>query len=319
MTICYRIRRRGKTSHDYEARYRRHGYNISVSALTLEDLKTRFIEVLHETENNQGKTKIPRTFDEFAMFYFENFRKRKVTQRTYDTDLRRYKKNILPILGNTPINKITPTDCQEVLDTQLKHGYERNAQDIYYLLNVIFKMAIAHGLIERNPLAGIQPITHEREHGKALSKKEERILLDSTKGTPYQLMFAIALYTGLRPNEYKTAKLENGFIVAVNSKRKNGKVEYKKIPITPMLEPYMVGVEEIKFYIPEVMRSKFNQIFPDHKLYDLRTTFYTRCQECGIADVARNVFVGHSLGKLGNTYTDLSDEFLLKEGKKFKY
>lgn len=319
MTICYRIRRRGKTSHDYEARYRRHGYNISVSALTLEDLKTRFIEVLHNTENNQGKPKIPKTFDEFAMFYFENFRKRKVTQRTYETDLRRYKKNILPILGNTPINKITPTDCQEVLDTQLKHGYERNAQDIYYLLNVIFKMAIAHGIIERNPLAVVQPITHEREHGKALSKREEKILLDSTKGTPYQLMFAIALYTGLRPNEYKTARLENGFIVAVNSKRKNGKVEYKKIPITPMLEPYMIGVEEIKFYIPEVMRSKFNQIFPDHRLYDLRTTFYTRCQECGIADVARNVFVGHSLGKLGNTYTDLSDEFLLKEGKKFEY
>lgn len=33
-------------------------------------------------------------------------------------------------------------------------------------------------------------------------------------------MFAIGLYTGLRPNEYKTAYIEDGFIVANNSKQK---------------------------------------------------------------------------------------------------
>ena len=54
-------------------------------------------------------------------------------------------------------------------------------------------------------------------------------------------MFAVGLYTGMRPNEYETARLEGDFIVAVNSKRKNGKVEYKKIPITPMLKPYLIG------------------------------------------------------------------------------
>ena len=55
---------------------------------------------------------------------------------------------------------------------------------------------------------------------------------------------------------------------------------------------------------------------PNHKLYDLRTTFYTRCDEYGVAAPARDEFVGHSGGALTNAYRDLSDEYLLKEGKK---
>ena len=132
-------------------------------------------------------------------------------------------------------------------------------------------------------------------------------------------MFAVGLYTGMRPNEYETARLEDDFIVAVNSKRKNGKVEYKKIPITPMLRPYLNGITELKFSSLRVLRERFNRLFPNRRMYDLRTTFYTRCQECGVAPVARDTFVGHSLGELGNTYTDLSDEFLKREGEKLNY
>ena len=60
-----------------------------------------------------------------------------------------------------------------------------------------------------------------------------------TAGTPYQQMFAVELYTGMRPNEYYTAKVEGDFIVANNSKRKNGKTELKKIPISRCLRPML--------------------------------------------------------------------------------
>ena len=77
--------------------------------------------------------------------------------------------------------------------------------------------------------------------------------------------------------------------------------------------------QEISFYKPYTLREKINTILPNHILYDLRTTFYSKCAECGVAEVAKKLFVGHSLGQLGNAYTDVSDEYLMKEGEKLNY
>ena len=320
-TAHVRKRRSGKNNWNYEIRYRRNGYNITVSSNYLDEAKRKFIEKLHyiDKHGTEKENTVPSTIDAFSMYFFENFHKRKVAQSTYRIALNQYKNHVLPHFGDMPIKKITPKKCQELLDKIDASGISRTTDDIFSMLNVIFKAAVKHALIEHNPMDMVFHKKHEREHGTALSKDEEKKLLDSMKGTPYELMFAVALYTGMRPNEYKTAKIEGKFIVARNSKRKGGKIEYKKIPIHPMLSPYLQGVDELKFCNEDTLRDKFRKLFPERRLYDLRTTFYTRCQECGVSPVARDTFVGHSLGELGNTYTDLSDEFLYAEGQKIKY
>ncbi|MFQ7079328.1 MAG: hypothetical protein ACLRSW_16120 [Christensenellaceae bacterium] len=144
------------------------------------------------------------------------------------------------------------------------------------MLNQTFKMAIKHGLI-KTPMDIVFHIQHERVHGAALTIEEERKLLQATAGTPYQLMFAIALYTGVRPYEYKSVKLVGNMIIAQNCKRKNaalGKIEWKRIPVSPMLAPYLNG-SEIRFYIPEVVRDKFKSILPNHTLKDMRTPLHS--------------------------------------------
>ena len=314
-------RRSGKNNWNYEIRCQINKLKVNVSSNNLEEAKQKFIKRLYEVET-YGDTKaptIPSTFDGFSEYYFENFYKRKVKAETLRVGLNQYKNHLKPHFGNLSLKRITPKSCQDLLDRLNEQGKGKTADDVHSLLNMIFKAAVKHNIIHSNPLDMVFHTKHEHKHGSALTKDEEKQLLLTTAGTPQQLMFAIALYTGMRPNEYETARLEGGFIKATNSKRKNGKIEYKKIPVTPMLKPYIDGVDEIKFSSLRIMRDRFNKIFPTHKLYDLRTTFYTRCQECGVADVARDEFVGHSLGALGNAYTDLSDEFLIREANKLNY
>ena len=335
-------RKSGKNSWNYMIRYRRDGYNIVVSSNNLEEAKRKFIEKLHTADQLKKQQEfakvtgapitptplstqqteingVPTTFDKFANYYFEKFHKRKVSASTYRVVMSNYKNHIFPHFGDMPLRQITAEKCQVLLDRLIAEDKPRTEENVHTMLNMLFKAAIKHGIIQHNPIDMVFHTKHTREHGKALTKDEEQLLLTSTEGTPYQQMFAIGLYTGLRPNEYKTAYIEDGFIVANNSKRKNGKIELKKIPITPMLAPYVKEGGSLFFYRLEQIRHKFNGILPNHKLYDLRTTFYTRCMECGVAEAAIKKYVGHTLGGLADTYADLGDDFLRREGQKLCY
>lgn len=317
----YRRQTSAKLKHyNYEIRLRSDGYNIYACADNLTEAKQKFIQKLNEYEKlGEEQKAVPTAFSKFTEYFFDKFYSRKVSESTLRVAKNQFKNHLSSYFKDTALKLITPNLCQELIDGLEADGKGKTAEDIHSLLNIIFKAAIKHGLLTNNPIDMVVHNKHEREHGKALTKAEEHSLLVKTKGTPYNLMFAIALYTGLRPNEYKTARIDGNFIVANNSKRKNGKTELKKIPVTPMLKPYLNGVTEFHFTRLEQIRNKFNAILPEHRLYDLRTTFYTRCMECGIADTAIKKFVGHTLGGLADTYADLSDEFLLREGQKLLY
>ena len=305
----------GTNSWTYELRYRKNGYNITACGKTIEIAKANFLKKLETAQKeNPELLETPTTFSAFALYHFEQFRKKKVSAQTYRCDLARLNLHILPYFKEIQIKRITPAFCQKLIERLTDLGKMKTAQEVYCLISIVFKSAILHGIIERNPLDLVQTVEHESEHGTALTPQEQETLLAGVADTPFQAAFALALYTGLRPNEYKSARIEGEFVVAINSKRHNKKVEYKKIPICNRLADYLT--QELTFPCLRYMRDKVKELVPGHKLYDLRTTFYSRCKELGVAEPALKEYVGHSGGTLANAYTDLSDEYLLKEGKK---
>ncbi len=271
-----------------------------------------------KAKKENGAGDVPTTFNKFANYYFTNFRKKKVSERTYTVDLYRYERYIKPHFGEISLKKITPLACQNLIEDVSSAGKGKTASEIYSLLSVIFKMAIKHDVLTKNPLDIIYKERYESQHGSALTKSEEEILKKSLEGSDLLPIAMLSLYTGLRPNELKTAVIDGPFIIAINSKRKNKKVEYKKIPICKMLAPYLSeGLPKIPNL--DRIRKHIRNVLPGHVLYDLRTTFYSRLKECDVSQHAINSFMGHSLGAVANAYTDLSDEFLLREMTKFEY
>lgn len=317
-TAHVRKRTDGRYKCSYEIRYNRNGYKISASATTLEKAKERFIEKLNTVSPINGTTAvIPNNFDDFASYWFINFHKRKVCERTYDHDIKLYNRHIKELYGKLNINKLNAVMLQALLDSFADRP--KTAQDIYSILNQIFACAVKHGLIKLNPIGMCFRAQYDKEHGKLISKEEERKVLTAYAGTSYQIYFAVVFYTGLRPSEYTSAIIEGNFIKARNNKRKDGKIDYKRIPITPMLRPYLHNITQLDMPKPRVLNNRFKKVLPNNKLYDMRTTFQTRCSECGIPDNVIGIFMGNSIGKLKDAYTDFSDEYLLRESKKLNY
>lgn len=318
-TAHIRKRSSGRYKCSYEIRYNRNGNNISVSATTLEEAKQRFIDKLNNitVTNENYLNKTPNKFCDFSLYWFENFHQRKVCTAHYKHNLNVFDNHIKDKIKNVHLSNITPILLQELLDSL--NNKHRIQEDVYCLLNQIFKCAVNHGLIKLNPIAMCFHKSAERTHGTLISKSNEMKLLNYYRGKPEQILFAVSLYCGLRPGELATAIIDGHFIEAVNLKRKNGKNAKKRIPINPMLAPYLVGVSELPKMIPQTLDRRLKAVLPNHKLYDMRTTFQTRCSECGIPDNVIGVFMGNSIGKLKDAYTDFSDEYLFKQGEKFDY
>lgn len=92
-----RIRRRkcSQKSMTYDIRYRRNGFNISATDKNLEIAKQRFIELL-KTAKKKVYSGVPTNFHEFTVYYFETFRKRKISPYTYRDNFNKYYNHIQP-------------------------------------------------------------------------------------------------------------------------------------------------------------------------------------------------------------------------------
>lgn len=313
----------GKDTFTYEISFRRDGYCIYACGVTKELAKANMLEKLRAVQPKKAEQdEVPKTFHSFATFYFENYRKERVAEKTLKNDLNRYNLYLKPYFEEKPLAKILPSDCKNLLDAVEKDEKYKTSEELHSILTCIFNCAIAHNLLAHNPMATVLRVTYDRTSSTALTKNEETTLLSEMRSEPlFELALALALYTGLRPNELATAQIEGDFIHAVNSKRKRKKnskrrnVEYKRIYICDRLRPYLAnGLPTLP--TPQLLRRRIKNVLPNHMLKDLRKTFNSRCKELGVAPPAREHFMGHATSLLDATYTQLSVEYLLEEGKK---
>lgn len=84
-----------------------------------------------------------------------------------------------------------------------------------------------------------------------------------------------------------------------------------------------IDIEKIKTASVGVLTNRFKNVCPNHHLHDLRHTFITRAQECGIRREIVSLWSGHKADSsiTTNVYTHFQEhsELQMLEMQKYNY
>ena len=321
--IAHVIKRKsGKNGFYYEIRYRRNGYNIRAASVDINEAKRIFLE--KTLPDNIGKYLIAKQKSGFNLLeeIFEEWHAYK-KGTVVDKEHTRFRVNFngLPEeIRKKPIAQIRTID----IDAILKEVKPRKYEELRTLFNGIFKYAVASGIIQHNPVALIKFKRAERQSRESLSNGEIVAFLERIKDAKYDNIrqFAYILYFfGLRPCEIdEETHREGNFLVTRNRKRKNGKIEYKKIPIPTQAQEL---IDWDKPLTADLHRLKINDIMKellaDKTAYCLRHTFATVCQQYVRPDIV-DIWMGDSPQRLvGKVYTHFPDDFMYEQMQMVKF
>ena len=312
----------GKNSFIYEIRYRANGYYIIASSTDLRKAKEKFlakttpeeIEKYRVQKIKTGQDTFEDIFDEWYMVKEGTITDKAL--RTYNTNFEELPEKIRKM----PIRKIRTSDLVEIM----KEIKPRKYEELRTLFNSLFKYAIGCGVISHNPVLLIPFKRAERQTRDSLSKKEITSFFDRIKEPKYERIKQgayILYFFGLRPCELdEETHREGNFLIARNRKRKNGKIEYKKIPIPKEAESFIDWNNPLTFQLSDKPRERlFKELLDGNTAYNLRHTFSSICQQYVRQEIV-DIWIGDSPTRLiGKHYTHFSDEFMHSQMELVKF
>lgn len=333
ITVEIKIPVRQKPNGVYEARYRAHGLNLYAASADYKKLKAKFFKVLLDykpksTEPEQQLT--ASTAHEFAEVCrrWLDLKRAAIKENTFEDYVSIFNTNIFPVLEGRTLDEIRQSDVQKIINDYIEQSKYRTATKIYQTLKAVFDFAVGDELIERSPMRLLKPPKYEQQNGCALTVAEERQLVELIKSSKCAEQIKAALifllYTGIRRSELSSACIEGDFVSVVCSKTRKGFQDKRRlIPITPMLAPWLskFDVNHLNAVRPDALTQALKRLLPKHHLHDLRHTFITRCQECGVPREVVSVWAGHAADntQTSNVYTHFSPEYMKKEAAKVIY
>lgn len=311
----------GKNGFYYEIRYRRNGYVITVGNKDLSTAKKLFIEKTKYLGAPQTISRNKLNFGTIVEEWLE-YKKGKVIKSTW-VDYKNLISRFIPEeLKSKHIKDIHTNDIDKLL---IFDNDPRMYEDVRSLYNQIFKYAIASGIITHNPVTIIPFKRAERKTRKPLSTKQIKeffIRLQQPEFESIRQIAYVLYFFGLRPCEIDNElHFENGFLICRNRKRKNGKIEYKKIPIPSQAREFINFDLPVKYNFGY---GKFTKILKkalgdNLTPYNLRHTFISICAEYVRPDIV-DVWSGDSPERLiQKVYIKFSDDFMIAQMNNVKF
>ena len=293
---------RKKDGDVYEIRMQIDGYRITASAKYLDLAKERFIKKLREYQENGSiskRTQKSVLLLPYILQWLETVKKPFIKANTYEMYLQTFNAYVAPNFDGRTIASLTQFELQKFINGFVDAGKNRTAQKIALLLSAVLDYAVDDGIIERSPMKRVIVARYEQESGQSLTRDEEKELINAFLNSPnvYAQAYVFMLYTGIRRGELASAELSDGWISVITGKQRKGvKPKKRRLPVCPMLKRFLpiIDITAIQSLSTGMLTRHIKDFLPSHHLHDLRHTFITRAQECGIKRELVSLWAGHA-------------------------
>ena len=141
--------------------------------------------------------------DDYLDRWLQNAAKGRVRERTFDDYSDLLKRYARPALGKIRLCDLRPLDIQNLYTNMQDSGLSaRTVRYTHAVVNSALKQAVKWLMLIQNPAALVELPKLTRKEMAALSVDEAARFLAAAREDRFALMFALALSTGMRPEEF---------------------------------------------------------------------------------------------------------------------
>lgn len=221
------------------------------------------------------------TVDDWFDYWINNIKSGIVRYNTKRNYTDRYNYNIKNKIGGLLITSIKPMHCQKILNDMEKENYAgATMEQTRITMYNMFDSAFENEIIMSNPVKRSVKCPRKAEkRNRVLTLDEQKLFLETAKGTSNYLQYQLVLQTGIRAGELIGLKWEdidfesreitirrtvcysytNKKYIVGEPKSESG---YRVIPMTQIA--YNILKEKQKYYVNQKQSARYNSEFADY-------------------------------------------------------
>jgi integrase len=143
------------------------------------------------------------TFGEFLSRWVEAAARPRLRERTLDDYQYKIDLYILPSLGGVKLSELSPLHIQLLYSKMQERGLRAwSVRYVHLIISSSLKYAVRQRMLPNNPAALVELPRRERKEMRAFSREDAARFLKAAAEDRHETLFALALTTGMRPEEY---------------------------------------------------------------------------------------------------------------------
>lgn len=112
------------------------------------------------------------------------------------------KQHIVPVLGHLRLQDVTPSHIKQLYALKREEGRgARTIQLIHAVLYNVLKQAVRERTLVHNPMDAVERPKVEQKEMQTLNEEQSRQFLIAASGSAYEMIYYLALVTGMREGE----------------------------------------------------------------------------------------------------------------------